>query len=215
MNKDSGSVSVILAAIFGILFLIMSVFGTWAFLGRQDYKNNVDEKISNASAVAVKQAETAKDAEFQELEKSPVRTYKGPVTYGSLTFSYPKTWSIYAIQGTSGTVLDLFAFPLVVPGVNQEQIYALRAEITSSTYDVEVKNFDNSIKNGEVRATAYSPESVSGILGLRLDGAIKIDVQGAMVILPLRDRTIKIYTEIPEFIGDFDSIVLPTLTFIP
>jgi len=215
MNKESGSVSIVLAAIFGILFLIMSVFGTWAFLGRQDYKNNVDEKISNASAVAVKQAETAKDAEFQELEKLPVRTYKGPVTYGSLAFSYPKTWSIYAIEGTSGTVLDLFAFPLVVPGVNPKQTYALRAEITSSTYDVEVKKFDNSIKNGEVRATAYRAELVPGTLGLRLDGAIERDVQGAMVILPLRDRTIKIYTEIPEFIGDFNTIVLPTLTFVP
>lgn len=111
MNKEQGSVSVLLAGIFGVLFLGSTVFAFWAFVGRQDYKNNVDEKIADASAIAVQEAETAKDAEFVEKEKSPLRTYKGPATYGSVSFDYPKTWSVYAEEGTSGTVLDLYAFP--------------------------------------------------------------------------------------------------------
>jgi hypothetical protein len=215
MQKENGSVSVILAAVFGVLFLVFAVFATWAFMGRQDYKNNVDQKIADASAVAVQEAETAKDAEFVELEKSPVRTYTGPVTYGSLTFNYPKTWSIYAVEATTGTVLDLYAFPLVVPGIKNNQTYALRSEIVSQTYDSVVKRYETDIKNGSVRASAYRPEKVPSVLGLRLDGAIDRDVQGAMVILPLRDRTIKVYTEIPEFVGDFNNIILLSLTFVP
>lgn len=215
MNKESGSVSVVLAAIFSILFLLAMVFGAWAFMGRQDYKANVDKKIADASAVAVQQAESAKDAEFIELEKSPVRTYIGPGTYGSVSFNYPKTWSVYAEENTSGTVLDLFAFPAVVPGVKQEQTYALRLEIVSQTYDAEVKKLDSALKRGEVKVTAFRPEQVQGVLGIRVDGTIERDVQGSMVILPLRDRTIKIYSEIPQFIGDFDTIILPSLTFIP
>ncbi len=215
MNKEQGSVSVLLAGIFGVLFLGSTVFAFWAFAGRQDYKNNVDEKIADASAIAVQEAETAKDAEFVEKEKSPLRTYKGPATYGSVSFDYPKTWSVYAEEGTSGTVLDLYAFPGVVPGISDEKTYALRVEITSQSYDKEIKNYDQEIKTGAVTATAFRPAKVPTALGLRLDGQIEREVEGAVVLLPLRDRTIKIYTEIPEFVGDFNTIILPSLTFIP
>jgi hypothetical protein len=215
MDKESGSVSVVLAAVFSVLFLLAMVFGAWAFMGRQDYKDNVDKKIADASTVAVQEAESAKDAEFIELEKIPTRTYTGPETYGSVSFSYPKTWSVYAVENTTGTVLDLYAFPLVVPGLSNEQTYALRLEILSSTYDSEVKKLDPALKRGEVSVAAYRPEKVPTALGIRVDGAIERDVQGSMVILPLRDRTIKIYSEIPQFIGDFDSIILPSLTFTP
>jgi hypothetical protein len=215
VNRQSGSVSVVFAAVFSVLFLLAMVFGAWAFMSRQDYKDNVDKKIADASAVAVQQAESAKDAEFIELEKIPVRNYTGPGTYGSVSFDYPKTWSVYAEEGTSGTVLDLFAFPAVVPGVKQDQTYALRLEIISQNYDTEVKKFDSALKKGEVKATAFRAEKVPGTLGIRVDGAIERNVQGSMVLLPLRDRTIKIYSEIPQFIGDFDTIILPSLTFIP
>lgn len=215
MNKENGSISVILAVVFGLFFLLALIFGGWAFTSRQDYKNNVDQKISDANKVAVQEAETAKEAEFVEREKSPVRTYTGPVTYGAVSFEYPKTWSLYEVKAASGTVLDLFGFPLVVPGVTNDQTYAIRTEIVSQTYDTVVKQFDKDVKSGAVTSTAYRPEKVPSVLGVRLDGTIERDVQGAMVILPLRDRTIKIYTEIPQFVGDFNNILLPSLTFVP
>ncbi len=215
MNKESGSVSIILAGLFGFFFVAASIFGIWAFTGRQDYKNNVDQKIADSNIIAVEKAETAKDAEFIEREKSPVRTYVGPATYGSLTFNYPKTWSVYVEEETGGTVLDLFAFPNVVPGVQNDQTYALRTEIVSSSYDTEVKKYDSKVKNGDVTSAAFRPVLVPSTLGVRIDGLLEKDVQGSMVILPLRDRTIKIYTEIPQFVGDFNDIVLPTLTFVP
>jgi hypothetical protein len=215
MNKESGSVSVVLAAVFGVLLLFSLIFAGWAFAGRQDYKNNVDSKISDAVVVAVQEAETAKEAEFVEQEKLPTRTYKGSATYGSLTFDYPKTWSVYAEEATSGVVLDLFAFPLVVPGVTPTTLYALRVEITSTTYDTELKRYERDIQTGTVTSTAYRAEKVPDVLGVRLDGAIEREVQGSMVMFPLRDRTIKIYTEIPEFANDFNSIILPTVNFVP
>jgi hypothetical protein len=216
MNRENGSVSVILAVVLGLLFVTSSIFGIWAFAGRQDYKNNVDAKIEDASAVAVQQAETAKDAEFTEKEKSPVRTYSGPATYGSLTFDYPKTWSLYVEEAGSGTVLDLFAFPLIVPGpTGGTQKYALRTEISSQSYDKEVKQLDQQVKTGKVKTSAYRPEKVPTALGIRVDGEIETGVSGSMILLPLRDKTIKIFTQIPEFVGDFDKIISPSISFIP
>lgn len=215
MNRENGSISVVLAAVFGLLFVASSIFAFWAFAGRQDYKNNVDKKIADASAVAVQKAETAKDAEFVEKEKSPYRTYKGPSTYGSVTFDYPKTWSVYAEETTSGTVLDLYAFPGVIPGISGEQTFALRIEITSQSYEGEVKTYDGELKKGALVASAFRPEKLQEVLGLRLDGEIEREVQGAMILLPLRDRTIKVYSQIPEFVSDLDNIILPSLSFIP
>lgn len=215
MNKENGSISVVLAAVFGLFFVASSIFAFWAFAERQDYKDNVDKKIADASAVAVQKAETAKDAEFIETEKSPVRTYKGPATYGSLSFEYPKTWSVYAEEATSGNVLNLYAFPGVIPGISGDQTYALRVEITSQSYDGEVQAYDGDLEGGTLTASAFRPEKLQNVLGLRLDGEIESEVQGTMILLPLRDRTIKVYTQIPEFVGDLEKIILPSLSFIP
>lgn len=215
MQKENGSVSVILAGVFGFLFVVTMVFGFWAFMSRQDYKTNVDAKIEEANILAVQEAETAKDAEFVEKEKLPTRTYRGPETYGSVSYEYPKTWSIYAEEAVSGTVLDLYAFPGVVPGIDNKQSYALRLEITSSSYDSEVKKFQSSVDKGEATSVAFRPDKVPSVLGVRIDGQIDNEKTGSVVILPLRDRTIKIYTELPQFTGDFNNIVLPTLNFVP
>jgi hypothetical protein len=212
MQKENGSISVVLAAIFGVLFLVTLVFGGWAFSSRQDYKNNVDEKIVEANKIAVQEVSTAKDNEFLELEKLPVRTFKGPDTYGSISYDYPKTWSVYSKESNSGTLLDVYSNPAVV---KSDTTQALRVEISSRSYEAEVKNYDSAIKRGEIRSSAFRPEKVSEVLGLRLDGALRKDVQGSMIILPIRDKTLKIYTEIPQFVGDFNNIILPSLFLVP
>ncbi len=215
MQKENGSVSVVLAGVFGFLFVVTMVFGVWAFASRQDYKDNVDAKIDEATLLAVKQAETAKDAEFVEKEKLPTRNYRGPETYGSVSLDYPKTWSIYAEEASSGTVLDLYAFPAIVPGIKSKQSYGLRLEITSNSYDSEIKRIQSSVERGEATSVAFRPEKVPSVLGIKVNGQISNDKTGSMVILPLRDRTIKIYTELPQFTGDFNNIVLPSLNFVP
>lgn len=214
-NQKSGKTSLILAILFGLLFVVTAGFALWAFTSRQDYKNNVDEKIADASAIAVQEAETAKDAEFVEKEKSPVRTYAGSATYGSVSFDYPKTWSIYAVESAGGQPIDLYGYPQVVPGVDGVTPFALRLEIVSETYDSVVESYQTQIEVGDLNATAYRPARVPQVLGLRIDGTLSESVQGSMVILPLRDRTIKVYSEIPQFIGDFNNIILPSLTFVP
>ena len=112
VNKQSGmTTSKLLAVIFIVMFVISGIFGFWAFMERQDYKLNVEKKVTDAVTVAVQQAETAKEADFVEREKIPYLSYIGPADYGSLGFSFPKTWSIYQVDKDSGTVLDVYANP--------------------------------------------------------------------------------------------------------
>ena len=217
MNQRGSVDSWLIAFIFTlIIFLAAAGFGIWAYTGKQDYKNNVDAKIVVASEKAVA-ANTAKlEAQFLEREKEPLRTYNGPESYGSLAISYPKTWSAYVDDSGKGAApVDGSFNPKYVPGLNSGSSVALRSQVLNTKYAQTIKSFESAIKSGKATATPYSLPKVPGIVGLRVDGEIKTGKQGSLIVLPLRDKTITVWTEAPQFIPDFNTIILPNMTFVP
>jgi hypothetical protein len=192
-------------------------FGVWAFMGMQDYKNNVQPKIDQAVAIAEEKTKTEKDKEFVEKEKVPTRTYKAGQTAGSLLITYPKTWSAYVEESEkSNNVIDGYFHPSFVPAADSGTDFALRVEVVSKTYDQALKQFEGKVKNGKVRVSAYkAPKMASGLVGTRVDGEINTGQQDSMVLFPLRDKTIQISTESSQFLGDFNNIVLANLEFQP
>ncbi|MFT4532513.1 MAG: hypothetical protein ACI9T8_000536 [Candidatus Saccharimonadales bacterium] len=217
VNRQSqrGFISVVFAIVFAVLFVVSTVLAMLANSSKEDYKNNVDQKVEAAVVIAVQEAESAKDVEFIEKEKSPVRTYTGSATYGSLIFEYPKTWSVYVEENSSGTVLDLYAHPGAVPDTTSKQPYALRAQITSTAYDTEAATITRAVEKGELSSAAFRPAKVQEALGLKATGSISRDVQGSLVLLPLRDRSILLFTESTEYLSDFNNIIVPSITFTP
>ncbi len=222
MNSKSqtGSVlTVILLAVISLALLGSLIFGGWAYGERSTYKEKSDQKSAQAvaSAEAEQKAKLAK--EFAEQEKNPLKSYTGPETYGSVSFSYPKTWSAYIDESGKGSS-SLFGYihPNFVPNLTDTS-FALRFEIVNTSYDQVVKSFDSSVKSGKVTAVAYVPKKLEGNKavqpGLRFDGEIITKKQGSMVVIKLRDKTLKVWTESNDFKTDFDSIILPSLTFIP
>ncbi|HZP55758.1 MAG TPA: hypothetical protein VFB03_03240 [Candidatus Saccharimonadales bacterium] len=220
---QKGGVALVLSDIFLVIALIAAIaFGAWAFTQRQDYKNNVDKKIAIAVAKARADQNTKDNNDFAEKEKLPTKTYKGPDTFGSVTFSYPKTWSGYIDQSSSSDPIKALFYPDLVPANASQQggsQYALRVDLVGQTYDQVIKTFDSSIKQGVVKATAYVPPQMTQVpnvqTGTRFDGAIEQKTQGSMVVIKVRDKTLKIYTEAPSFMDDFNNTVLKSLTFVP
>jgi hypothetical protein len=111
-----------------------------------------------------------------------------------------------------------------VPGVNGSTAYRLRVELQNSDYSQVVEQYSSDITQGTLKASAYVPPKLKGTPnvqpGLRLDGAIDRNrdgtpLQGSMVILKVRDKTLQIYTQTTDGLSDFNNIVLPSLTFIP
>ncbi|HUP26634.1 MAG TPA: hypothetical protein VM124_03260 [Candidatus Limnocylindrales bacterium] len=202
--------------LFVLLFLGASSFGVWAYMGRQQYKNETDKITAKAVEVAIQQEDSKKDNEFLEREKTPLKTYQGPAAYGSLDISYPKTWAGYVIQTDRASIpVDGYFHPNYVPGVQSGTAYALRIQVTSQSYEQEMRQFEGKVKAGKATVKAYAPKNVPGVAGSRVDGEINNGQKDSMVLLPLRDKTIKISTESQEFVGDFDKIVLENLKFVP
>lgn len=204
--------------IVSVLFLFGAIgFALWAYAGMQDYKENVQPKIDAAVEVAEKKIATQKDNEFVEKEKNPYRSYKAPQNAGSLVIQYPKTWSAYVDEPESGTELvNGFFHPNYVPAEDSGTDFALRIEVLSRSYDQELKKFESKVKTGKVKISAYkSPKLGDGVVGSRIDGELNTGQQGSMVMFPLRDKTIMVSTQSTQFIGDFNTIILNSLTFVP
>lgn len=199
--------------IMAIIFLLAAIgFGAWAYSERQTYKDRTDEKVAAAVAVAVQQAKSEKDNEFLQREKEPLKTYSSPASYGSFILRYPKTWSAYSDEKS-----NTFAITLQqdVVSSNTKTPYSLKVEVLSTPYSQEVSKLENEIKQGKLSASVANLAKVPGVTGLRVDGQVALDKRGAAVYLPLRDKTIRIVTESPDKIADFNNIILPNFEFSP
>ena len=215
LNNKGFATNSLLTIALAVLFVASSTFGVWAFMGRQDYKNNSDKK----SAEAVEKAETAQkvadEADFTEREKEPFETYNGPSEFGSIKIVYPKTWELYVDTKTGGgTPVDGYAHPGYVPGVTSDTAFALRFQVISADYASQLKLFESATKNATVVVSPFRAELVNDILGSRIDGQITTKRTGNVVLLPLRDKTLKIWTESSTYTNDFNE-VLKNLSFSP
>jgi hypothetical protein len=207
--KRSFNIFLILFIITGILMIAAAVFAV-IYYGKYAQQRDANQPIIEA---AVKEAETAQksklEAEFVEREKLPTKTYTSPSEFGTIKLAMPKTWSQYVDTKSSGQI-QFYAHPSFVPadGVN----YALRMSVMDQDYAAEIKKYESAIKKGDLSS---SSAQIAGVTGIRIDGQLKKDQTGSMVVFPLRDKTLRVWTENVEFKGDFDNIVLKALTFVP
>ncbi len=212
---ESGSLVLPFVIVF-ILMLTAIGFGAWAYMGRQDYKNKSDDKSAAAVKIAVAAESVRKDKEFAEAEKSPLKTFQGSETFGSIGFQYPKTWSAYVVVNDKGaTPVDGYFHPDYVPSATGDTAFALRLQVVNISYSEVLKTFDATTKTGKVKVSAFRAAKVPSELGSKIEGEISTKKQGTLILIPLRDKTIKVWTENAEFTADFNNTILPSLTFIP
>lgn len=217
-RDERGSIASVAGFAFLVLLLIGSlVFGIWAFTSRQDYKDNSDKKSAEAVEAAVATQKELDEKDFTEREKQPYETFSGPSEFGSLKVVYPKTWELYVDikpPTAGGNQIDGYGHPGYVPGVTSNTAFALRFQIVSSEYSAVVKQMEAQVTSGNAKASPFRATLVQSVLGVRLDGKYEPQKSGSMVILPLRDKTLKIWTESDVYVGDFNEI-LKNLSFSP
>ena len=224
MKKANQSGSVLLDVLLVLALVSALAFGLWAFSGRQDYKNNTDKKIQEAvSAAKSRQANELQD-QFDEKSKSPYKDFKGSSTYGTITFQYPKTWSAYVDETNSTEPINAYFHPEQVPGIQSPTAFALRLELVSTPYSQALQQYTQQLSTGSLKATAYVPAKMQKVAnvqpGTRFDGVIGQSSQngslnGALVAITVRDKTLLISTQSTQFLSDFNNIILPSLTFVP
>jgi hypothetical protein len=212
MNRQAGVAQplLIVTIVLGVFVLGLGGFSAWAYMQYLSYKDDADVKIATAVAKAKDEQKTADEVIFTEQEKLPTRQLVGPDDLGRVTVDYPKTWSVYIDKNGSDGQYEAYLFPGAVPAVSTRTPYALRITVQDKTYESVVDDFQSDVKSGKLTAV---PVTVGETAGLRLSGTFLNDVKGTMVLFKVRDKTLKVYTQAPNYQADFDNIVLPSLKF--
>lgn len=221
-SGSGGMKKTVLIAVLFILLIASAVFGYQQYSKAKDYQDNTDQKIAAAVAAAKKAQAAQLQADFAEQSKSPNKVFHGSPTYGSVTFSYPKTWSAYVDTTSSSEPINGYFYPDIVPGVQSKSAFALRVELTNNDYSQVMQQFGSKIKQGAVTARAYTPPKMQGAAnvaaGTLMSGQINQQDQkqnGTLLAIKVRDKTLEIYTEGADFTKDFTDTVLASLTFAP
>jgi hypothetical protein len=216
-SERGGALTVVVMSILLVLLIGAAIFGGIYYSQAQDYKQNVATKVAAAVADNTKKVEAEQAKNFAEEVKKPLKQFVGPDQFGSVHINYPKTWSNYAvITDKSSVPVDLYMQPDYVTAVtDQKSTFALRVQVTSSPMSQVINQYGVLQKSGAVKITPYELPRNKGVIGSRVDGQLEQSKRGSMIILPLRDKTLKIWTESESFTSDFNNIILPNASFSP
>lgn len=213
----NGSIIAIVALV--ILVILFGSFGIWAYINYMDQKQNVDTKVSEATAAAVLKNTTDLNAKFELAQQQPLRQFAGPSDYGSLKFDYPRTWSAYQATDVSqggGVTYAAYLNPVVVPPLTSQintakdaAKFALRVTIEQKTYDQSLASYDALIKKGSLKSSVYSDGTRTGTM---ITGNFSENIYGTAVVLKMRDRTLTLRTDGDVFKDEFTAL-LKTVKF--
>lgn len=215
--KGSRSKGLLISVIvLAVLFAGVSGFAIWAFMGRQEFKENVDGIVTREVSEAVSATEEQKETEFIEREKEPFTSYTSPAAVGGVTIEYPKTWSAYIKEADKGNKpIEGYFHPHFVPDEGGDTLIALKIEVVDTPYTQTLRQFDGAARSGRVTVKPIEAKNVQGVIGSRVDGEVSKDTQGSIVLFELRDKTLILTTESTEFKDDFNNIILANLRFNP
>lgn len=211
-----GSIGVIVAIVLLALGLAGAAgFGIWAYLERTDYKDNVDKKVAEAVQKNTKKVQAEEAVKFAEEAKKPLKPFTGPAEFGSVKLMYPKNWSLYS-AGAGASPVNLYVHPDFVPiATGQSSVFALRIQVLEQNYDSVLQTYSGLQKQNKVTVRPFALAKNQANKGSRIDGQIAMGREGSVVLVPMRDKTFKIWTESNSNKADFDNIILPNVSFTP
>lgn len=205
--------------VFGLLSITFLVLTFIFFSQMSDYKNNSDQKSAVAVEAAKKQQAEELQAQFAEQEKEPLKSYTAPGSAASVKVVYPKTWSLYTIEGKDGSSVSAYFNPSMVTDTsNKASVYALRLQVLDKAYKDVLKEYDAAVKKGDITSTPYKSELIANAeVGVRLDGKLRDEISGSMIIIPAlaSTKTIQLWTETGNYTNDFNNFVLKNLEYSP
>lgn len=207
-KKERGSVNGWMVGTIGclILFLIAGSLAIWAYMQYSHEKSNVDSKVAIEVAKGKSEQAESDQKKFSEEAKNPRIEFVGPSEYGRVSFMYPRTWSVY-IENDGSNRGDYKAYlnPAAVPSAsNKASRFALRLEIINKNLDTVLNDYQSRLKKGEL--TSSSTE-FNGISATRIDGTFEKELRGSVVLMKVRDKTIRFSTDADTFKPDFQTIL--------
>ena len=201
------TVCLIFVSLIAVTFMGLFVF---MYINWNTVSTDVQGQIDEAVATAEYNLTSRLEAEFEEKEKYPFKTFTGPADFGSLTFEYPKTWSLY-VPDDASRAQDYHAYfnPIQVNVVNEQTVMALRVSIINSLTDEVKKRYEGRIEDGKLKVSQRVVNNANVDI---YTGELESELQGIFAVFKIRDKTAIIQTDAMIFEKDFYTL-LDTIKF--
>ena len=207
-KKERGSVNGWMVGTIGclILFLIAGSLAIWAYMQYSREKSDVNSKVAIKVAEGKREQAEFDWRKYSDEAKNLRVEFVGPTEYGRVSFMYTKTWSVYiANDGSDRGDYKAYFHPVSVPSItNKNSRFALRLEIINKNLDTVLNDYQSRLKKGEL--TSSSTE-FNGISATRIDGTFEKELRGSVVLMKVRDKTIRFSTDADTFKPDFQTIL--------
>lgn len=196
-------VGLIFTSILSIIFicLFVNMYAQW-----DEAKTDVEGQVEQAVASSELALRTKLEDEFAEKEKYPYRTFGGPADLGSLSFEFPKTWSVYVPESSSTSEYRAYLNPGYVGNVSTQTVMALRVSILNRAADSVKEEYARRVSNGDL---SYSTKVINGVTADIYRGVYDASTGYNTIIclIKIRDKTVILQTDALIFEADFNRIL--------
>lgn len=207
-KKDTTLIETIILIVVCLIAAAAIVFAVIFFMQYNELKANYDSDKGLAVAQAVKEQEDADNASFAEREKLPYYSFTGPSDYGSISFQYPKTWSVYVeSDGTNNSDYKAYFRPSQVdPIKNKDSRYALRFSILNRQYTSVQTTYESKVKSGKLTSSMFNADE-NRISGIKYEGEIDSNINGVVVLIKVNDKTAIFQMDADVYRTDFETLL--------
>ena len=216
-NKQFDFIKTIVIVVLSLIAVTFIGLFIWILVQYNSVSEDVNGKIQAAVDKAVieqkAEDETKYKNELSEKLKDPYLDFVGPVDYGSLSFKYPRTWSLYIkSDASSGGDYEAFFNPWQVNPISKNTVNALRLTIKNKDFESVAAEYQKVIDRGRTDLTVETVE-IGGVLANRYKGQIPdSSLKGQIVIFKIRDKTAILQMDSEEFLEEFNKL-LETIGF--
>ena len=207
-KKNSTLIETIILVVVCLIAAAAIVFAVTFFMQYNELKTNFDSQKGLAEAQARKEQEDSDNKAFEEREKLPYYSFTGPSDYGSISFQYPKTWSVYIeSDGMNNSDFKSYFRPAQVdPITSKDSRYALRFMILNKQYDSVQKTYESKVKNGKLRPSVFNADNGS-ISGMKYEGEVDNNINGIVVLIKINDKTAIFQMDAEVYREDFEKLL--------
>ncbi len=190
--------------VFSILTVWLVITNIILFYRFFDIKTNVDKRTNQKVTQAITETTNKMEQKFIEREKTPFTQFVAPEDLGRLSFNHPKNWSVYIERDKVRSTYKVYFNPKKIRPINRDSRYALRLVIENKSYEKVIDKYNGLIKKGNLKSKVITINKQNGTL---LEGKFSDIIEGSAVVFKLRDKTVTIMTDAPQFVSDFDEII--------
>jgi hypothetical protein len=209
---DSGKKSSVIETIILVFVCLIAaaaiVFAVMFYMQYNDLQADYDSKLASEVAAAEKNQKEIDEKDFMDREKLPNYSFTGPSDYGSISFQYPKTWSVYIhSDGTQNSDFEAYFSPKFVNPIDDEKSrYALRFIIRNEPSDEVMREYNTKVLDGDMTSKIFNADR-NRISGNIYEGTIEEGMVGIVFVFKVNNMTGILRTDAETFRKDFEALV--------